>query len=138
MCVTHNYISLLKNSQRMTKLTSITFIFCVLISCQTSKQEQVSTDKNLKLITLSPGHFHAALVQKSMYDNVDSIVHVYAPDGPDVQMHLKRIEGYNSRAENPTHWKEEVYTGPDYFEKMLEEKAGNVVVISGNNQQKTE
>lgn len=122
----------------MTKLTSITFLFCVLISCQTSKQEQVSTNKTLKLITLSPGHFHAALVQKSMYDNVDSVVHVYAPEGGDVQMHLSRIEGYNSRAENPTRWKEEVYTGGDYFEKMLEEKAGNVVVISGNNQQKTE
>ena len=43
-----------------------------------------------------------------------------------------------TRAENPTRWKEEVYTGNDFFEKMLAEKKGNVVVLSGNNQKKTE
>ena len=32
----------------------------------------------VKLITLDPGHFHAALVQKSMYEQVDSTVYVYA------------------------------------------------------------
>jgi hypothetical protein len=32
----------------------------------------------LQLITLDPGHFHAALVQKSMYEAIDSTVHVYA------------------------------------------------------------
>ena len=36
------------------------------------------------LITLDPGHFHAALVQKFMYANVDPEVHVYAPDGDDL------------------------------------------------------
>ena len=82
----------------------------------------------VKLITLDPGHFHAALVQKSMYDDVDSIVHVYAPAGNDLQLHLDRINAFNTRADNPTHWKEEVYTGSDYFEKMLAEKKGNTVV----------
>ena len=38
------------------------------------------------LITLDPGHFHAALVQKSMYADVDSVVHVYAPGGNDLQL----------------------------------------------------
>src|SRR5690606_10574011 len=37
-----------------------------------------------------------------------------------------------------THWKEEVYIGDDYFEKMLADKAGNVVVLAGNNQKKTD
>jgi len=32
----------------------------------------------VKIITLAPGHFHAALLQKSMYDNVDSTVYVFA------------------------------------------------------------
>ena len=94
--------------------------------------------ENIRLITLDPGHFHAALVQKSMYGQVDSIVHVYAPEGNEVQEHLKRIESYNSRAEEPTRWKSELYKGPDYLEKMLSEKKGNVVVISGNNKLKTE
>ena len=40
--------------------------------------------------------------------------------------------------ENPTHWKEEVYTGNDYFEKMLADKKGNTVMLAGNNQKKTE
>ncbi len=92
----------------------------------------------VKLMTLDPGHFHAALVQKNMYQQVDSVVHVYAPEGDDLQQHLNRIEQYNTRDEQPTHWEEEVYTGPDFFEKMMEEKPGNVVVLSGNNAKKTE
>ena len=59
----------------------------------------------VRLITLDPGHFHAALVQKSMYANVDPVVHVYAPQGPDLQLHLGRINTYNTRIENPTKWK---------------------------------
>lgn len=92
----------------------------------------------VRLVTLDPGHFHAALVQKSMYEDVDSVVHVYSPGGSDLQLHLGRIENFNGREQDPTHWKEEVYVGPDYFEKMLKDKAGNVVVLSGNNKQKTE
>lgn len=122
----------------MISRTGVIIIFCLLLSCQTSNQDQVKGDNTIRLITLDPGHFHAGLVQKSMYDNVDSVVHVYAPAGPDVDMHLKRIEGFNTRAQDPTRWNEKLYTGPDYFEKMLQEKAGNVVVISGNNQKKTE
>jgi len=92
----------------------------------------------VKLMTLDPGHFHAALVQKNMYDQVSPDVFVYAPDGNDLKEHLKRIIGYNSRKENATAWNEKVYSGSDYLEKMLSEKPGNVVVISGNNRIKTE
>ena len=35
----------------------------------------------VRLITLDPGHFHAALVQKEMYPGVAKQVHVYAPLG---------------------------------------------------------
>lgn len=91
-----------------------------------------------RLVTLDPGHFHAALVQKSMYADVDPLVHVYAPVGDDVAGHLKRIEGFNTRAQGPTRWREQVYTGPDFLSKMLAEKAGNVVVLSGNNARKTD
>ena len=94
--------------------------------------------KPVRIVTVDPGHFHAALVQKSMYEDVDSVVHVYAPEGPDVQLHLDRIKNFNTRADNPTSWNEEVYTGPDFFEKMISDKAGNVVVLAGNNQKKTE
>ena len=92
----------------------------------------------VKIMTLDPGHFHAALVQKNMYDQVSPEVFVYAPEGNDLKEHLKRIEGYNSRIESPTAWSEKVYTGNDYLEKMLSEKPGNVVVVSGNNRIKTD
>lgn len=92
----------------------------------------------VKLITLDPGHFHAALVQKKVYPQIDSVVHVFAPAGDDLQQHLQRIEQYNTRAENPTHWTEEIATSTNFFDQMIEEKPGNVVVLSGNNAKKTE
>jgi predicted dehydrogenase len=92
----------------------------------------------VKIMTLDPGHFHAALVQKSMYEQVDPTVYVYAPEGPDVEGHLKLINNYNTRADQPTAWDEKVYLGPDYFEKMLAEKPGNVMVTAGNNAIKTD
>jgi predicted dehydrogenase len=104
------------------------------MSCNQLKNEK----KQVKLITLAPGHFHAALIQKTMYPDVDSVVHVYAPAGSDLQQHLERINAFNARSTEPTHWKEEVYTGNDFFEKMLAEKSGNVVVLAGNNKNKTE
>ncbi|MGV8138752.1 MAG: putative oxidoreductase C-terminal domain-containing protein [Mangrovibacterium sp.] len=90
----------------------------------------------VKLMILDPGHFHAALVQKTMYDQVDSTVYVYAPEGPDVQAHLAQIEGFNSRPENPTSWVNMVYTGDDCLQKMLSAKPGNVLVLAGNNAKK--
>ncbi|MGV3502086.1 MAG: putative oxidoreductase C-terminal domain-containing protein [Adhaeribacter sp.] len=107
----------------------------------TEKEAGTTTEtvgNKVRLITLDPGHFHAALVQKTMFPEVDSVVHVYAPEGAELQDYLGKIEGFNSRAEDPTRWKEEVYTGPDYLQKMLADKAGNVVVLAGDNQKKTE
>lgn len=92
----------------------------------------------LKLVTLDPGHFHAALVQKETYPGIDPQVYVYAPGGAELQSYLALITQYNQRTDNPTHWVEKTYTGTDYLEKMLVEKKGNVVVLAGNNRQKTE
>ena len=107
---------------------------------QTSEKTTETMENNyqVKLLTVDPGHFHAALVQKTMYPQVSPDVHVYAPEGPDVQQHLNRIASYNTRTADPTSWNEIVYKGNDFFEKMLSEKAGNVVVLSGNNRKKAE
>jgi predicted dehydrogenase len=91
---------------------------------------------SVRFITLDPGHFHAALVQKSMVGGVDPVVHVYAPAGPDLDRHLALIQGFNSRAENPTKWETKVHSGPDYLKQMLRDRSGNVVVVSGNNGRK--
>ncbi len=98
----------------------------------------VENSRAVKLITIDPGHFHAALVQKEMYPGIDSVVRIYAPEGAELQAHLDLVKQYNERKENPTHWVEEVYAGNDYLDKMLAEKKGNVVVIAGNNRRKTE
>src|ERR1043165_9157936 len=101
------------------------FVVIMTASCNRSAKEPEKSTSMAQLITLDPGHFHAALVQKTMYDGVDSLVLVYAAEGSDVQLHLDRIKAFNTRAGNPTHWKEDVYAGNDYFEKMLAEKKGN-------------
>ncbi|HPG37759.1 MAG TPA: putative oxidoreductase C-terminal domain-containing protein [bacterium] len=90
----------------------------------------------VKIINLDPGHFHAALVQKTMYEQISPVVYVYAPDGPEVEDYLSRINDYNTRSENPTAWDLRVYKGNDYLEKMLAEKPGNVLVTAGNNRKK--
>jgi len=66
---------------------------------------------SFRLITLDPGHFHAALVQKKMVTSVSPEVHIYAPDGPDLDLHLERVSSFNSRAENPTNWDLKIHTG---------------------------
>ena len=98
----------------------------------------LAAEPTVHLITLDPGHFHAALVQMRMYPEVSPVVHVYAPAGPDLEEHLKRIAAFNSRPGNPTHWQEKVYAGPDFLERMAQERAGNVVAIAGDNARKTE
>jgi predicted dehydrogenase len=107
---------------------------------QTEEKESMFTGAKgeVKIMTLDPGHFHAALIQKVMYDQVSPVVHVYAPEGDDLDGHLDRIKGFNSRAEDPTSWKLEVYKGDDFFEKMIAEKPGNVMNTSGNNAKKTD
>ncbi len=108
-------------------------------SCNTgNKTKFTGAEGEVKLITLDPGHFHAALVQKNMYKQVNPTVFVYAPEGDDLEEHLKKIDAYNHRADDPTSWKEVVYRGPDFFEKMIAEKKGNVMVTAGNNRKKTE
>lgn len=101
-----------------------------------TKMTFTGTSGEVKIMTLDPGHFHAALVQKYQYDQVDSVVHIYAPESPELEGHLARINSYNQRAEGPTNWSSKIYTGPDYLQKMIQQKPGNVVVISGNNAQK--
>ena len=112
----------------------------LMAGCETSKEGcgMCKGEQTVKLITLDPGHFHAALVQKRMYPDVSPNVHIYAPEGSDLKLHMERVNGFYTRAENPTKWVTDVYTGPDFFEKMLKDKAGNVVVLAGNNARKTE
>jgi predicted dehydrogenase len=138
----------LKKQSMNRKIIPAVAVAALLVACAGGGQKASEKEKTMskftgakgevKLMTLDPGHFHAALIQKSMYEQIDSTVYVYAPEGDDITQHLGRINGFNSRAENPTAWIEKVFTGPDYFEKMLAEKPGNVMMVAGNNAKKTE
>src|SRR3954465_7275677 len=100
----------------------------VLLSAMGCAQPAAGTKEKNHLITLDPGHFHAALVQKQMDERIDPVVNVYAAEGDDLQQHIARIDSFNSRKEDPTHWQLKVHASPDFFEKMLNERPGNVVV----------
>jgi len=124
---------------------SLLSLACVLLpvllaSCSVEKSAKPFTGAKgeVRLMTLDPGHFHAGLVQKTMYDQVSPVVHVYAPQGAEIEDHLKRIDQYNQRADQPTRWQEKLYIGPDYLQRMVQQKPGNVMITAGNNAKKTE
>jgi predicted dehydrogenase len=90
----------------------------------------------MRLMVLDPAHFHAALVQKEMYSGVSPKVDVFAPLGLDLTDHLVRVARFNLRPENPTSWQLEIHACPDFLERMVQQRPGNVVVMSGRNQTK--
>jgi predicted dehydrogenase len=108
----------------------------VLSLCLAGASVTAFAEEPVRLMTLDPGHFHAGLIQKEMLPGMDPTVHVYAPLGPDLLLHLGRIAAFNRRPERPTDWRLEVHAGPDPLERMLREKPGNVVVLSGRNRGK--
>lgn len=100
--------------------------------------EAASSDAapTVRFMTLDPGHFHAALVQKSMYPQVSPDVDVYASPGFDLDEHLKRIASFNSRSVNPTAWRLRIHDVPNPFERLIADPPGNVVIIAGRNSPK--
>jgi predicted dehydrogenase len=117
------------------------------LSCMQQSREKVgnastftASTGGVKLIVLAPGHFHANLLQKSTMSQVSDSVYVYAasPEDAGLKQYLSAIESFNTRADNPTTWQTVVYTGDDFLHNMIAEKKGNVLVLAGNNKEKTE
>lgn len=90
----------------------------------------------IRLVTLAPGHFHAALVQKEMHPGVHPRVYVYAPLDYDLLTHLARIQAYNNRPSQPTSWEMDLRLGANYLDRFVREPAGNTAVIAGRNRPK--
>ena len=80
----------MRTTKILAVLTAISLLGCSTNKPTETVENEVTKSNDIKLITLDPGHFHAALVQKAMYENVDSVVHVFAPEGNDVREHLKK------------------------------------------------
>ena len=87
-------------------------------------------------MTLAPGHFHAALVQKQMHPYIRKRAYVYAPLDADLVAHVDRVVGFNTRTDNPTAWELDVRAGGDYLARFLREQPGNVAIVSGRNRPK--
>jgi hypothetical protein len=92
--------------------------------------------KPIRLITLAPGHFHAALVQKRMAAGVHRRTFVYAPLDLDTAAHVERIAAFNDHADEPTDWQLDLRAGKDWLERFQREQPGNTVVLSGRNRPK--
>jgi len=90
----------------------------------------------VRLVTLAPGHFHAALVQKEALPGVDPHVHVYSDDDTDLAAHRERIARFNERSDKPTRWVTEFHAGPDWLDRFLNERPGNAIVVAGRNRPK--
>ena len=111
-------------------MTAATVVLSVAVG---AAQEKARAMPDVRLMTLDPGHFHAALVQKEMYPGVAR--------ASTSSRRSVRISSSTSIAsprstgarEQPTAWELEVHTSPDFFERMLRERPGNVVILSGRN-----
>ena len=96
----------------------------------------------VKFVTIDPGHFHASLVQNRTYPEVSPEVAVFAPDGIELENHLKLVDAFNTRKDSPTAWREDVYRGDDYLAKFSaaakDGKLGEkpVVILAGKNNRK--
>ncbi len=90
----------------------------------------------MRLITLAPGHFHAALVQKRAPYGVATRGYVYGPLDADSLAHLGRVAEFNARRDTPTAWEIDARLGDDYLDRFRREQPGNVVVLSGRNRPK--
>lgn len=108
--------------------------------CNQGKVQSTQTEDDLhRFMVLDPGHFHASLVfKRPSYEGVSSLVGIYAPVGEDFVEHMGRVIPFNTRKDDPAGWRYRIYLGPDPQQKMLEEKFGDMVVLSGRNNQKIE
>lgn len=89
-----------------------------------------------RLVVVNPGHFHAALSLREAHPGLDDEVRVYAEDGPDLAAFLALVESFNARGQRPTRWRLAVHRGPDWLERAVAERAGDLAVLAGKSDAK--
>ena len=106
--------------------------------CNLGKVQPTQTEDDLhRFMVLDPGHFHASLVfKRPSYEGVCSLVGIYAPVGEDFVGHMARVVPFNTREDDPAGWRYRIHLGPDPQQAMIEEKFGDIVLLSGQNNQK--
>lgn len=85
------------------------------------------------LVIVNPGHFHAGLVLREMHPEISKDVYIYSDPGTDLDNYMKLVQSFNNRAQNPTAWNFHVYAAPDFMEKAVTEKKGDIAILAGKN-----
>lgn len=88
------------------------------------------------LLFLEPGHFHAALLLKSVNPRIAKEIHLYASPGPERDSFLALVESFNTREDAPTHWQVRLHDAADRtdaLEQLVTDRLGRAVVIAGRN-----
>jgi hypothetical protein len=127
-------------------LLSFAFLFAIVLAFRgcapgpeqdLKEPQKAEMDSKHRFVVLDPGHFHAALVFKPpSYEGVSSLVGIYAPVGDDFVDHMARVTPFNTRREDPASWRYHICLGPECEKIMLEEKFGDIAVLSGKNKPK--
>jgi predicted dehydrogenase len=114
---------------------AVIFIFTDCERRKVSQTTKTTQEEGMhRFVVLDPGHFHAALVFKRPgYEGVSNNSAIYAPVGDDFTDHIARVVPFNTRKENPASWQYQIYLGPDFQERMMSEKFGDIAVLSGQN-----
>lgn len=94
--------------------------------------------EDLRLVTVDPAHFHAAQMHAGPLAGFARDAYVYAPVGRDLAGFWNAVSGLTVRSTAPDHWRFHMYAGDDFFSRMLRERPGQVVMLSGRNQRKIE
>lgn len=118
-------------------------IVLMLLSCNNTKKVDVTpsfsgAEGEVKLAVLAPGHFHASLLQKNSIPQLNDTVYLFAPESVEIDQYIENVQSFNNREADPTNWNLILYKGDDYLKKFSEDKNVNVVVLAGNNRNKTE
>lgn len=105
----------------MKRIAGLVLCLCALACSRDAAQ------KSFRLSVVEPGHFHAALVQKTALEGLCDTVDVYAPAGAELDSYLASVESYDAG------WVENVHV-----DGVLPECGGNgIVVLAGNNARKS-
>ena len=81
------------------------------------------------LTVVDPGHFHAALIQKSAHPCLCDTVKVYAPQGPELDAYLAAVKDYGVQ---------QLHCSEDFLQDLPEAGKGDFVVLSGDNSRKAD
>ena len=66
-----------------------------------------------------PGHFHAALTLRMPNPRLAPDIHVYATPSPEREAFLTLVEGFNTRADHPTHWRLHLHDGAQLLQRAI-------------------